>query len=44
VEGKRKVTSLSEGSRGPYIGYVVEGAYSQFQSKPGTGEDVALLP
>jgi hypothetical protein len=40
---KNKVTPLDEGSHGPYVGYIDEGACSQFQSKPKTEKDIAPL-
>jgi hypothetical protein len=40
---KNKVTPLGEGAYGPYVGNMDEATCSQFQSKPRTGEDTAML-
>jgi hypothetical protein len=42
-KGKEKLTSLGEGSEGPYVSNLDEAAYSKLQSNPGTAEVAAVL-
>jgi chromosome segregation ATPase len=42
-KGKEKLTSLDEGSKGPYVSNLDEAACNEPQSNPGTAEDAAIL-
>jgi hypothetical protein len=42
-KGKEKLTSLGEGSKGPYVSNLDEAACSEIQSNPRTTEDAAML-